>query len=137
MSEQLDMLGGSIPLEELELRGHSAAIAAEEREQGQKLTADEAGALLHERRGKHPRDQRCHFCSQDGTAALITLNTFRHKIEERRQAATRPGWACEDCGRANPGDATFCRGCASLVDQDREPHVPDRAHDPSTAEIPF
>ncbi|HVM69555.1 MAG TPA: hypothetical protein VM204_06935 [Gaiellaceae bacterium] len=146
--EQTDLFGGSIPLEELELTGHSRAIAQLERELGQRVTADEAGALVHERRGRHPRDQRCQWCSEDGTQALIQLNTHRHRIQERHAAATRPGWTCAECGRDNPGDATtFCRGCAAIRGEDPEPHVPardgglqPRAHtpyDPATADIPF
>lgn len=57
--EQTDMFGGSVPLDELELTGHLRALAQAERQTGGRLSADEAGALVHERRGKHSRDERC------------------------------------------------------------------------------
>ncbi|MDQ5821308.1 MAG: hypothetical protein M3540_07710 [Actinomycetota bacterium] len=37
------------------------------------LTADEAGALLHERRGKHDAGVRCEWCAVEGRGALNEL----------------------------------------------------------------
>ncbi len=71
--EQTDVFGGSVPLEELDLAGHSRALAEAERTLGRQLDADEAGALIHERRGKHHRDARCRWCGDDGFDALARL----------------------------------------------------------------
>lgn len=38
-------------------------------------------------------------------------------------ASTTPPWTCVDCGHENPPGATFCRGCASTQDDDREPRL--------------
>lgn len=40
------------------------------------LPADEVGARLHERRGKHDAGVRCEWCPTDGRAVLVEL---RHK----------------------------------------------------------
>ena len=37
------------------------------------LTDDEAGALIHESRGKHHRDQRCNWCTREGRQVLASL----------------------------------------------------------------
>lgn len=34
------------------------------------VTADKVGAYSHERRGKHPADQRCDWCETEGTSIL-------------------------------------------------------------------
>lgn len=122
--EQLDILGGSVPVDELELRGHSLRLANAERERGHKLDGTEAGQLIHAARGKHSVDEICQWCAEDGTPALIALNTHRARIAEReRKARNDPPWRCVDCHRENPPEATFCRGCASTRDDDREPRV--------------
>lgn len=71
--EQTDLFGGTTPVEQLELSGNLRLLADAERELGASLSADEAGAILHEHRGKHGRDQRCHFCAEDGLEALTRL----------------------------------------------------------------
>lgn len=83
--EQLNITGGSVPLDELELTGHSLRLANAERD---------------------------------------------------RKAAHEPPWTCEDCGHENPAEATFCRGCASTREDDREPVVTRPAYDPATAPLP-
>lgn len=40
---------------------------------GDGLTADEVGALLHERSGKHDAGVRCSWCNQDGIGVLKAL----------------------------------------------------------------
>lgn len=122
--EQLDFTGGSVPLSDLDLAGHSLRLANAERERGHKLTGLEAGQLIHAARGKHTVDEICRFCAEDGTQQLITLNTHRARIAEReRKARNEPPWTCVDCQHENPPEATFCRGCASTQDDDREPAV--------------
>lgn len=77
--EQADLFGGTTPLQELQLTGHTRALAEAERQLAGKLTPDEAGAIIHERRGKHHRDARCRFCTEDGTEALARL---RAKVQD-------------------------------------------------------
>lgn len=139
--EQLDLEGGSIPLEELELAGHSRRLAEEERERGRRLTATEAGALVHAIRGKHPLGQTCNWCEEDGTQALITLNTHRHRIAEReRRDAEEPGWTCSSCGFENSAGRILCGGCASSPLDDREPTLEGTplaaSYDPASAPFP-
>lgn len=139
--EQLDLAGGSIPLEELELAGHSRRLAQEERELGRRLTATEAGQLVHAIRDKHPRGQTCRWCEEDGTQALITLNTHRHRIAEReRKNAEEQPWRCPDCGHENAAGRTFCGGCASSPLDDPEPTLEGTPlaapYDPASAPFP-
>lgn len=122
--EQTDVFGGSVPLEELDLAGHSRRLAVAERERGHALTAVEAGQLVHAARGKHPVDEVCAFCGEDGTAQLVTLAAHRGRTKEReRKAAEDPPWTCPDCQHENPAEATHCRGCGGWQDDDREPVV--------------
>ena len=79
--EQTDLFGGSTPAWILDLPGHVRALAEAERQLDGQLTADEAGAIIHERRGKHHRDTRCSYCTEDGTEAL-----------ERLRAKTQDGY---------------------------------------------
>lgn len=37
------------------------------------VDTDEVGALLHERKGKHPADARCRFCGDEGRAVLTSV----------------------------------------------------------------
>jgi hypothetical protein len=39
----------------------------------QSLYADEAGAIIHEQRGRHDRDERCEWCGGDGRRVLDSL----------------------------------------------------------------
>jgi hypothetical protein len=73
MTDQLDIFGRHTPVHEVDLSPGMAYVAREEREQGVRFTADEAGALLHERRGKHGRDERCEWCARDGADVLDRL----------------------------------------------------------------
>lgn len=129
---QTSIFGDTIPLQELELTGHVRALADHERQTGQRLTADEAGALIHERRGKHTVDERCPWCTADGTAVLIQLNTFR----AQQQAARDPGWTCAECGHENPAEALiYCRRCVAIKGEPPEPRV-GTSYDPATAPFP-
>lgn len=53
------------PLSEKQQRGYDLA-----RDTPGGITADELGALEHERKGKHHRDQRCTFCTDEGRGVL-------------------------------------------------------------------
>lgn len=133
--DQLDVFGGAVPAEQLALTGHLAALAQAERELGGRLTADEAGAIIHERRGRHTRDDRCTFCGEDGREALIRLRAKTGSGADQPTstagttgASTTPPWTCVDCGHENPPGAIFCRGCASTQDDDREPRLAGYNH---------
>lgn len=73
MTEQGDLFGGWTPVEQLDWPAVVAYLAAHEREHAVTLTVDEAGALVHARRGKHPADARCDYCAIDGAGALARL----------------------------------------------------------------
>lgn len=47
------------------------------------VLASDVGAMLHERRGRHPADLFCGFCSDDGKDALRALQ--RRKLVVRRR----------------------------------------------------
>ena len=51
------------------------------------LDDDEAGAIVHERRGKHGRDERCTYCAGDGRHVLASLRT--HGLAKRKRG---DGW---------------------------------------------
>lgn len=51
------------------------------------VTAAQAGAILHERAGKHPADERCTWCVRDGGSVLTSKNVREHV--KRRQADGR------------------------------------------------
>lgn len=38
------------------------------------LSSDAIGALLHERRGKHHRDDRCRWCAKEGRQVALALD---------------------------------------------------------------
>src|SRR4051812_45721323 len=73
MTEQLGITTGDTrtigatgkPLSEKQQRGYDLA-----RDTPGGITADELGALEHERKGKHHRDQRCTFCTDEGRGVL-------------------------------------------------------------------
>lgn len=74
---QLDLFGSAIPVEELDWPLTLQALAAHERELGARLSADEAGAWLHARRGKHDGETRCRYCTEDGRDVLNRLRNRR------------------------------------------------------------
>jgi hypothetical protein len=60
------------------------------------LTADEAGALLCERRGHHPADSRCRFCVQNGRQVLGSLRAKGLLTRKRGSGLWVPkGWRPE------------------------------------------
>lgn len=74
---QMDIFGGGRPVEELHWPATLQALAAHERELGARLSADEAGAWLHARRGKHDEETRCDYCTTDGRDLLDRLRERR------------------------------------------------------------
>jgi len=98
--EQTDMFGGTTPVHELGLHGHNRALAEAERELDGQLTADEAGAIIHERRGKHHRDTRCPYCGDDGAEALQRLRAKTEPVIGASQHADAPGTPKRGCNHA-------------------------------------
>lgn len=49
------------------------------------MTADEIGAVLHELRDRHPRDQRCDYCTLDANGVLRS-KALKPRIVFRRAA---------------------------------------------------
>ena len=47
------------------------------------IETDEAGALLHADRGKHPPDTRCRWCEQEGSSVLVSLRNRKLVIRRR------------------------------------------------------
>jgi hypothetical protein len=77
------------------------------------LTADEAGALLHQHAGKHGAGERCEWCTSTGREVLKAL---------RKRDLARSNRSGE--WRANHGSTS-----EAVEGHER--------YDPSTAEIPF
>ncbi len=77
MSEQLS-LAGTTQDEGLTLVQRE--IAEEQRRIGGRVSADEAGAIVHELRGRHSRSERCLHCARDGRDVLRLL------VEKHREA---------------------------------------------------
>lgn len=77
------------------------------------IPSDELGAHMHERRGKHPADQRCEWCGTEGKGIggeLRKKGLVKHRREE--------GWYV-------PG-----------APERTKPRA-DSSYDPERAEIPF
>jgi hypothetical protein len=68
---QLDLLGGETPVAGRKLGERQQLVLDALRENP--LTDDEAGALVHEARGKHGRDERCGWDAQEGRSVLASL----------------------------------------------------------------
>lgn len=67
---QTDLFGGETPVDDLALSPALRDLAAYARRFDDPLTPMEAGAFLHERRGRHALEQRCTWCVSDGYEAL-------------------------------------------------------------------
>lgn len=76
------------------------------------IAADELGALLHERRGRHGAEERCRWCCQEGKTAGRELRA-KGLVTLRR------------------GEGWVLRGAQTAAG------ARDGAYDPATAEIPF
>lgn len=70
---QLDLLGGSAPVELGVKLTERQQFALELVGRLQPVESDEVGAHLCERRGKHPSDQRCEWDAQNGRGVLRAL----------------------------------------------------------------
>jgi hypothetical protein len=83
VSEQLTITGD---VEIARLGPAQLAVLTALRELG-RLDDDEAGAIVHERRGKHSRDTRCTYCTVDGRHVLTSLRA--HGLAKQRRG---DGW---------------------------------------------
>lgn len=54
------------------------------------MTADEVGALLHHRKGKHGPDGRCQWCTAEGESALRTQALASLLIRRRPSGKWEP-----------------------------------------------
>jgi hypothetical protein len=72
VTEQPSLFGETVAVGEDKLGPNQRAVLAAIRERG-RLSKDEAGALLHERRGKHSAELRCEWCATDGADVLASL----------------------------------------------------------------
>lgn len=93
------------------------------------LSADEAGAIVHERRQRHPRDVRCAYCRCDGLPVLESL--ARHGLA----AFTRGvGWqAIEDRGVGRSAGESHSQGERSHRNPPESPTPRARLTDPATS----
>jgi hypothetical protein len=92
VSEQLGLLGDSVPLEPPPRLGdRQQLVLAALRAHPDGLDGDEVGALVHEHRGKHPRDQRCDWCKREGGEVLRSLR--RHGLA---RTPRRGRWVAAD-----------------------------------------
>lgn len=57
------------------------------------ITADELGAIEHERRGRHHRDQRCDYCTPEGKSVLesVALKPLLIRRRESGRYSARDG----------------------------------------------
>lgn len=84
MSEQLSLIGDTVVTAEDGTRlGPAQQAVLEQLQQFGRLDDDEAGAILHERRGKHQRDERCEWCARDGRDVLKSLRGHNLAREKR------------------------------------------------------
>jgi hypothetical protein len=54
------------------------------------ITADELGAIEHERRGKHHRDQRCDYCTYEGKGVLESVALSPLLVRRRESGRYTP-----------------------------------------------
>lgn len=68
------------------------------------LDTDQAGAVLHADRGKHPPDERCAFCGDDGRQVLLRLAELGLAVKERRGPWRATEHATPTVTGPQPGD---------------------------------
>jgi len=97
---QIDLLGGEHPVERDPLGPRQRLILNHlHRIHPDPLTADEAGALIHERNGQHTASARCQWCGRDGRQVLRSKALRQHVI--RRRGAD--GWTLRDAPDGTDG----------------------------------
>ena len=78
------------PLTEKQQRGYNLAKTTPGG-----ITADELGAIEHERRGKHHRDQRCDWCASEGKGVLESVAVRPLLVRQRGSGRYSP---CDGSG---------------------------------------
>jgi hypothetical protein len=81
--EQLTLTGENRSPDEESL-GENQRLVLDAIRQWGRVEPDEAGALIHERRGRHPNDVRCDYCGRDGRQVLASLS--RRGIKNGRKS---------------------------------------------------
>ena len=82
MSEQVSLFGEAPSGTRLG-RSQQLVLTAVQNAGQDGLTADEAGALVHEQRGHHDHGVRCDYCASDGRQVLASLRK-RSLVKSRR-----------------------------------------------------
>lgn len=98
---QLDLLGGEAVAGERKL-GERQQLILSALTEGP-LTDDEAGALIHDTRGKHIAETRCPYCAQEGRGVLVSLRKRGLCIRRRSGQWERKG--ARGSGEASPDSA--------------------------------
>lgn len=96
MSSQVDIFGGETPLAPGVRLGRNQQQVYTALRQRKGITADEAGAIVHADRGRHPEDRRCNYCAEAGKGVLRSLRAHglvvhRRSLGEWRLAGDRSG----------------------------------------------
>lgn len=115
---QLDLFGGQTPLEELDWPPLLRLLANEERELGARLAADEAGAIIHAKRGRHDREARCDYCAIDGREALARLLNrapLERAAEQTRSPRLADDSAASSSARARTTDPATSHAAARSI----------------------
>lgn len=92
MSAQLDLLTGkpaAPPAKPLTER-QQQVLDLVEASGTEGVQPGEVGSLLHELRGRHPREQRCGYCPDDGKQALRALQKQKWVVRRRSGRWTVP-----------------------------------------------
>lgn len=115
MTEQLSLTGDSVvTADDGQRLGAAQQAVLEELQEFGRLDDDEAGAIVHEHRGKHGRDERCQWCTQDGRAVLASLRGHGLAKEKRGN-----GWVDPEA-RARRSDPPTSHAAAESVGDLRE-----------------
>lgn len=93
------------------------------------LYAEDVGAMLHARAGKHQDYHRCQWCSKDANGVLRALR--QKGLAKRRRAGL---WQATRVGRG-AGDDTGPGAGLTATSEPLSRHP--EPYDPSTAPIPF
>lgn len=123
MTEQLSLTGGPpvVTAEDGQRLGPSQLAVLEEIRRFGRLDNDEAGAIVHELRGKHSRDARCQWCAADGKHLLASLE--KHGLSEPAAATGVATAAGSEKPRARRTDPPTSHRAADSVGDLRESQI--------------
>lgn len=89
MTEQTTIFGDTENVDERGLGDNQRLVLAAIRQHG-RVERDEAGALIHEKRGHHSADERCDYCARDGRHVLASLSAKGFKNGRPRRTTAAP-----------------------------------------------